>query len=213
MGLISLLFSNPLLFVVLAFLLLYSVIFHEVAHGFVAHLFGDDTAKYYGRLTLNPLSHLDPIGTLMLFFVGFGWAKPVPVDYSRLSNNRFGLFCVALAGCATNILVAIIALILLQSGLVNINSPLAEMLTIVVRINIILCAFNLIPIPPLDGSKILMSFLPIDAQLALSRVEPYGFFILIFLLFTGMLNPVINFMQNLIYGIISVLFGLFKLRG
>ena len=210
MGLISLLFSNPLLFVVLAFLLLYSVIFHEVAHGFVAHLFGDDTAKYYGRLTLNPLSHLDPIGTLMLFLVDFGWAKPVPVDYSRLKNNRFSLFCVALAGCAMNILTAIIALILLQSGLININSPLAEMLTIVVRINIILGAFNLIPIPPLDGSKILMSFLPIEAQLALSRIEPYGFFILIFLLFTGLVNPVITFMQDLIYGIISVLFGMFK---
>ena len=146
----------------------------------------------------------------MLFFVGFGWAKPVPVDYYRLKNNRFGLFCVALAGCATNILTAIIALILLQTGWININSPLAEMLGIVVRINIILGAFNLIPIPPLDGSKILMSFLPIEVQSGLSKIEPYGFFILIFLLFTGLLNPVITFMQDLIYGIISVLFGMFK---
>ncbi|MGA2774996.1 MAG: site-2 protease family protein [Candidatus Omnitrophota bacterium] len=210
MGLISLLFSNPVLFIMLAGLLLYSVIFHEVAHGFTAHLFGDNTAIHYGRLTLNPVSHLDPIGTLMLFLVGFGWAKPVPVDYYLLKNNRLGLFCVALAGCLTNILIAIIALILLQSGFVNINSPLASMLAILVKINIILGAFNLIPIPPLDGSKILMSFLPEGLQLKLARLEPYGFFILIILLFSGMLNPVIAFMQDFIYSMISLLFGLFR---
>ena len=89
MGLIELLFTSPALFVILAFFLLYSIIAHEVAHGWVAHLFGDDTALRYGRLTLNPLAHLDPIGTLMLFLVGFGWAKPVPVDYYNLKNNRF----------------------------------------------------------------------------------------------------------------------------
>ncbi|TRZ95266.1 site-2 protease family protein [bacterium] len=210
MGLISLLFSNPTLFIILAVVLLYSVILHEVAHGWVAHLFGDDTAIRYGRLTLNPASHIDPIGTLMLFLVGFGWARPVPVNYSSFSNTRFGLFCVALAGCLTNILIAIIALILLQSGVVNTNSVLSEMLPIVVRINIILGAFNLIPIPPLDGSKILMSFLPYKAQKSLVRLEPYGFFILIFLLFTGLLNPVIAFMQSLIYGLIGFLFSFFK---
>ena len=210
MGLISLLFSNPVLFIVLAFLLLYSVIFHEVAHGWVARFFGDDTALRYGRLTLNPASHLSPIGTLMLFLVGFGWAKPVPVDYYLLKNNRLGLFCVALAGCAANILIAIIGLIFLQSGFVHSNSPLSEMLAILIRINIILGAFNLIPIPPLDGSKIIMSFLPLEAQLGLARVEPYGFMVLFFLLFTGILNPVITFMQDLIYGLISVLFRLFR---
>jgi Zn-dependent protease len=210
MGLITLLFSNPALFIILAAILLYSVILHEVAHGWVAHLFGDDTAIRYGRLTLNPVSHLDPIGTLMLFLVGFGWARPVPVNYSSFSNTRFGLFCVALAGCLTNILIAITALILLQFGVVNTNSVLSAMLPIVVRINIILGAFNLIPIPPLDGSKILMSFLPYEAQENLSRLEPYGFFILAFLLFMGLLNPVIAFMQNLIYGIITILFSLFR---
>jgi Zn-dependent protease len=210
MGLISLLFSNPALFIILAVILLYSVILHEVAHGWVAHLFGDDTAVRYGRLTLNPVSHLDPIGTLMLFLAGFGWAKPVPVDYSRFSNTRFGLFCVALAGCLTNILIAITALILLQLGVVNANSLLSGILPIVVRINIILGAFNLIPIPPLDGSKILMSFLPYEAQEGLARLEPYGFFILAFLLFTGLLNPAIIFMQNVIYALITMLFSLFR---
>lgn len=209
MGLISLLFSNPVLFIVLAVLLLYSVIAHEVAHGVVAHWFGDDTALRYGRLTLNPASHLDPIGTLMLFLVGFGWARPVPVNYYNLRNSRFGLFSVALAGCATNIILATIALVLLQFDGVNANSAFSVMLNIVVRINIMLGAFNLIPIPPLDGSKILMSMLPFTAQEKLARLEPYGFFILVLLLFTGLLNPVISLVQYLIYGLVALIFGLF----
>ncbi len=210
MGLLSLLFSNPALFVILAFVLLYSVIFHEVAHGWVARLFGDDTAWQNGRLTLNPLSHLDPIGTLMLFIVGFGWAKPVPVDYYSLKSKRFGLFSVALAGCVTNILIAIIALFALQFEYTRTHPILSVLLPIVVRINIVLGSFNLIPIPPLDGSKILMSFLPEEAQNNLAKLEPYGFFILSFLLFTGMLNPVIVFMENLIYGLISILFSFMR---
>ena len=210
MGLVSLLFHNPGLFVILAVLLLYSVIAHEVAHGWVAYLFGDNTSKRSGRLTLNPASHLDLIGTLMLFFVGFGWAKPVPVNYYRLSNSRFGLIAVSLAGCLTNILIAIIAILMLQLPNISTNPAFSTLLSIVVRINIILGAFNLIPIPPLDGSKILMSLLPKDSQQELARVEPYGFFILVFLLFTGLLNPVINFMQNLIYGFIALLFSIFR---
>jgi Zn-dependent protease len=210
MGLVSLLFENPGLFLILAVLLLYSIIAHEVAHGWVAYIFGDDTAMRYGRLTFNPLPHIDPLGALMLFLVGFGWAKPVPVDYMGLKNKRFGLFCVALAGCLTNILIATIAIFFVQFGLVNDHSVLSLMLPIVIRINIILGAFNLIPIPPLDGSKILMSFLPAGAQQKFARLEPYGFFILIALLFTGLLNPVINFMQSLIYSLIAMLFGFFR---
>lgn len=210
MGLLSLLFSNPVLFIILAGILLYSVIFHEVAHGWMALRFGDDTALRYGRLTLKPGSHLDPIGTLMLFLVGFGWARPVPVNYASLTNRRFGLFSVALAGCATNILIAIIALFLLQFEAISNNPAFSTTLPIIVRINIILGAFNLIPIPPLDGSKILMSFLPTEAQESFARLEAYGFFILIFLLFTGLLNPIIIFMQNLIYGSISIIFGFFR---
>lgn len=207
MGLITLFFSNPLLFIILAVLLLYSVIAHEVAHGWVAHLFGDDTAKWSGRLTLNPVSHIDPVGALMLFFVGFGWAKPVPVNYSRLQNSRWGLFCVSLAGCATNILIAVLAIFLLQFDGIKGIPVVSDILPVVARINIILGAFNLIPIPPLDGSKILMSFLPEEAQMNLAQLEPYGFFILAFLLFTGLLNPVINFMQGVIYVFIAILFG------
>ena len=210
MGPLSLLFTNPALFILLALILLYSVIFHEVAHGWVARLFGDDTAWRYGRLTLNPISHLDPLGTLMLFLVGFGWAKPVPVNYYRLRNSRFGLIAVSLAGCLTNILIASIAIVLLQLQGFSTNMAFGALLSIVVRINIILGAFNLIPIPPLDGSKILMSLLPRDAQQELARIEPYGFFILAFLLFTGLLNPVINFIKNLIYGFIYLLLSIFR---
>jgi Zn-dependent protease len=209
MGLISLLFSHPGLFLVLAVLLLYSVIAHEVAHGWVANLFGDDTAKHYGRLTLNPASHIDPVGLLMLFIVGFGWAKPVPVNYYKLGNSRLALMSVSLAGCAANILIAIIAIFLLQFREVSASPAFYTPLLILAKINIILGAFNLIPIPPLDGSKILMSVLPQEAQQQLARLEPYGFFILAILLFTGILNPVIRFMQDLIYGFIRLVFRLF----
>jgi len=195
-------------FIALVVLLLYSVIAHEVAHGWVAYLFGDDTARRYGRLTLNPVSHIDLIGALMLFIVGFGWAKPVPVNYYNLNNSRFAIMSVALAGCATNILIAVSALFLLQFETISASTFYNSMLTIVARINIILGAFNLIPIPPLDGSKVLMSFLPQDTQQQLAKLEPYGFFILAIMLFTGLLNPVIGFMQNLIYGFISLLFAL-----
>ena len=209
MGLISLLFNHPDQFLVLAVLLLYSIIAHEVAHGWVAYLWGDDTAKHYGRLTLNPASHIDPVGLLMLFIVGFGWAKPVPVNYYKLGNSRLALMSVSLAGCAANILIAIIAIFLLQFRDVSASPAFSTPLLILAKINIILGAFNLIPIPPLDGSKIVVSLLPQDAQQSLSRLEPYGFFILALLLFTGVLDPVIRFMQNLIYGFITLLFSLF----
>jgi Zn-dependent protease len=188
--------------------LIYSVIAHETAHGFVAYLFGDDTAKRSGRLTINPIAHLDPVGTLMLFFVGFGWAKPVPVNYSNLKNFRLGLICVSLAGCLTNITIATAALLLLQSLNLVADHPLTTMLLILARINIILGAFNLIPIPPLDGSKVLMGFLPRELQLRLARLEPYGFPILIVLLFTGLLDPVIIFVQKIILLIINVFLAL-----
>lgn len=205
MGLVQLLFTSPAAFAILAIPLLYSIILHEIAHGAVASLFGDDTAKQSGRLTLNPLSHLDPVGTLALFLVGFGWAKPVPVDYSRIRHFRVGLVCVSLAGCLTNILIATIALFILQVPAAQ-SQPLAvALLVTVARINIMLGAFNLIPIPPLDGSRILLAILPERAQIALVRLEPYGMLILFGLLFTGALNPVILFIQALIIGVIRSL--------
>ncbi len=209
MGLLSLLMNNPVTFLLLAVPLLYSVILHEIAHGLVASWFGDNTAKYSGRLTLNPMAHLDPMGTLMLFFVGFGWAKPVPVNYNNLNNSRLGIMAVALAGCITNILLATVAIFLMQLQVFNTNPAFATIFPIVIKINIILAAFNLIPIPPLDGSKVLMGFLPEEAQSNLARIEPYGFFIIIILLYTGILYPVIDFIQSILYGLIGLFFGNF----
>ena len=209
MGLLSLLMNNPVTFLLLAVPLLYSMILHEIAHGLVASWFGDNTAKYSGRLTLNPMAHLDPVGTLMLFFVGFGWAKPVPVNYNNLNNSRLGIMAVALAGCITNILLATVAIFLMQLQVFNTNPAFATIFPIVIKINIILAAFNLIPIPPLDGSKVLMGFLPEEAQSNLARIEPYGFFIIIILLYTGILYPVIDFIQSILYGLIGLFFGNF----
>ena len=179
MGLLSLLMQSPVTFLMLTVPLLYSVIFHEIAHGIVASWFGDNTARHSGRLTLNPVAHVDPIGTLMLLFVGFGWAKPVPVNYSNLKPTRLGIICVALAGCTMNIFIAMVALLLMQFEAFSTSSVFSTILLIVAKINIILAAFNLIPIPPLDGSRVLVEFLPKQMQAALARVEPYGFFIIL----------------------------------
>jgi len=210
MGLLSLLFRDPIAFLLLVPLLLYSVIAHEVAHGWIASLFGDNTAKYSGRLSFNPKSHIDPMGMLALFLIGFGWARPVPVDYRNLGNSRRAIIAVSLAGCAINILIATIALFLLHFYAFRTNHLFAPILLVVAKINIILGSFNLIPIPPLDGSRVLMEFLPDNAKYKLARLEPYGFFIIVILLWTGILSPVITFVQSLILGLIGILLNFVK---
>jgi len=205
MGLLSLLFRDPIAFFLLVPALLYSVIAHEVAHGWVASRFGDNTAKYSGRLSFNPKSHIDPMGTFALFLVGFGWARPVPVNYRNLRGSRRAIIAVSLAGCVTNILIATVAIFLLQFQIFQTNHFFAPVLLITARINIILGAFNLIPIPPLDGSRVLMEFLPVDVKHKLTKLEPYGFFIIVILLWTGFLSPVITFVQGLIFGLIGIL--------
>jgi len=205
MGLLSLLFKDPLAFVLVAIPLLYSIIIHELAHGWVADKMGDSTARWLGRLSLNPIKHLDPIGTIMLFVFGFGWAKPVPVNFNRLRDFRKGIIFVSAAGVTANIILAFFALFLLQlvSGLHS--ESLNIMLYYLAQINIMLAAFNLIPIPPLDGSKILMGFSSRSFQYSLARLEPYGFFIIIGLLWLGALNPLIAFFRWIIVGFIGLL--------
>ena len=148
MGLINLLTRDPLAFVLVAVPLLYSIILHELAHGWVAYRMGDPTAKGSGRLSLNPIKHLDPIGTLMLFLVGFGWARPVPVNLDNIPDRRKGLIFVSSAGITANILIAFIALLFSRMFLMSSTGIVAVLVYYVVEINITLAALNLIPIPP-----------------------------------------------------------------
>ena len=205
MGLIGLLFEDPMAFVLVSVPLLYSIIIHELAHGWVAFKMGDPTAKWLGRLSLNPLKHLDPIGTIMLFVFCFGWAKPVPVNFNNLRDERKGLIFVSAAGITANIILAFCSFLLLRFF---VPSPFGVMSTVLfyfAQINIMLASFNLIPIPPLDGSKILMGFLSRRAQYSFERIEPYGMFIIIGLLYIGALNPLIVFFRQGILSIIGIL--------
>jgi Zn-dependent protease len=205
MGLLNLLLKDPLEFILIAIPLLYSIIFHELAHGWVAYLMGDPTAKSLGRLSLNPLKHLDPVGTIMLFIFGFGWAKPVPVNFNQLRERRMGMILVSAAGIITNMLLAFSALFFYRLLSLSPSSMLAELLYYLAQINIILAAFNLIPVPPLDGSKILMGFASPSVQNFLFRLERYGFLIIIALLYLGVLDPVIHFFQWMILSFIKLL--------
>ena len=205
MGLLNLLFKNPLAFLLIAIPLLYSIILHELAHGWVAYRMGDPTARLLGRLSLNPLKHLDPLGTIMLFVFGFGWAKPVPVNFNRLRDARWGMIWVSAAGVIANMLLAFMAFFLDRLLRPSPSSLLAALLYYLAQINIILAAFNLIPLPPLDGSKILMGFAPPAVRNILLRVERYGFFIIIGLLYFGVLDPVIAFFRWMILSVIKFL--------
>ena len=205
MGLINVLMKDPIGFFIIAIPLLYAVIFHELAHGWVAYRMGDPTAKLMGRLSLNPLKHLDPMGTLVLFLFGFGWAKPVPVNMNYIRDKRRGMILVSSAGIVTNMILAFCAVFLYRLLSLSPTGLPAMLLYYFARINIILAAFNLIPLPPLDGSKIVMGFAPPGVQKFLSRLERYGLIIIIALLYLGVLNPVIRFFEWIILSIIKLL--------
>jgi Zn-dependent protease len=205
MGLLKLLTKDPLTFALVAIPLLFSVIIHEVAHGWVAYRMGDSTAKRSGRLSLNPLKHLDPVGTLMLFLAGFGWAKPVPVNFNNISNKRKGLIFVSSAGIVANILFAFFALLFIRLFSTSSSGIAVILVYFVVQINITLAALNLIPIPPLDGSKILMGIVSERTRYFLARLEPYGFFIIIGFLYLGILDPLIGLFRWIIGTLIGTL--------
>lgn len=205
MGLINLLFKDPLAFILIAIPLLYSIIIHELAHGWVAYKMGDSTAKWLGRLSLNPMRHIDPVGTIMLFVFGFGWAKPVPVNFNNLRDFRKGLIFVSSAGIIANILLAFLSLLLLRLLSLSPFDIVSTILYYFAQINIMLASFNLIPIPPLDGSKILMGFSSRRFQYSLERIEPYGMFIIIGLLWLHILDPLIAFFRWAILASIGLL--------
>ena len=190
--------------------LLFALTVHELAHGWVAFRLGDPTAKLAGRLTMNPLKHLDPLGVLAFVIMKIGWAKPVPVDPRYFRNPQKDMLLVALAGPGANVLLAL-ASALLARVLVSVPvlplfvlQPLVGMLVASVWINIMLAVFNIIPIPPLDGSKVLMGVLPPEAARSFARIEPFGFFILLGLFYTGVIGglilPIIRFANNLLLG-------------
>lgn len=203
MGLLRLLLNDPVTFILLSIPLLYSIIIHELAHGWVAYKMGDPTAKLLGRLSLNPLKHLDPIGTLMLFVVGFGWAKPVPVNFSNLRGSRKGIVFVSAAGIAANTLLAFTAVLLSRLLSPSPTGVLAPLFYYMAQVNIMLAAFNLIPIPPLDGSALLYRVLsPQQAWQVRPLLAQYGFFVLIaFILLLS--RP----LSELIFGVASLLVG------
>ncbi len=205
MGLFNLLFNNPMAFFLIAIPLLYSIIVHELAHGWVAYRQGDPTAKQLGRLSLNPLKHLDPVGTIMLFVFGFGWAKPVPVNFNQLRDRHKAMILVSAAGVIANLIIAFTAILLDRLLAPSSSSLPAVLLYYVAQINIMLAAFNLIPLPPLDGAKILMGFASPRVQNFLFRVEPYGFFIIIGLLYLGVLSPVVAFFKWIILSMIKLM--------
>lgn len=194
---------------------IFAITVHEVAHGWVASKLGDQTARLMGRLTLNPFKHIDPVGTIlvpivMLIFTPFllGWAKPVPVDWRNLRKPRHDMAWVAVAGPAANLLMLIFWTLLLKvmllSGVAeqNFALPFVAMSMAGIFINITLMVFNLIPIPPLDGSRIVSALLPARLSIIYNRLEAYGMMIVLLLMFTGILSdlfmPVVFRLQRLI---------------
>ena len=204
---------------------IFAITLHEAAHGYVARYFGDTTAWMLGRVTANPLKHIDLVGTIIVpltilvasKLLGggallFGWAKPVPVNFGQLRRPKQDMLWVAAAGPGMNLLMALFWALMIQLGLALgsgfASTPLVLMGAAGVFINVILMALNLIPLPPLDGGRIAVSLLPRNAAWQFSKLEPYGLFILLGLLFTGLLGTILWPLISLFLGLIAMLSGL-----
>jgi Zn-dependent protease len=206
--------DEPQLFAAFVIAVIIGITFHEFSHAAVASLQGDQTARSQGRLTLNPLSHLDPLGTIAIIVAGFGWGRPVPVTPSRLRNRRFGHVLVGLAGPAANFVLAVVSVVALR-----IAYPPADvtfdvdftlrLLDTLVAVNVILGVFNLLPIPPLDGSTLLSILLPPSRQNIVRFLEQYGIFLLLALLILApnLLTPIFRSITEAIYGLVGLSVG------
>ncbi len=199
--------SPEILISVVAFY--FAIVFHEVAHGAMAYAYGDPTAKIAGRLTLNPVKHVDIIGMavpMVLMLIGIpaiGWAKPVPVNYRMIKKKTIGMFMVSIAGVATNFIMAIIAAIvltvLIKSGSANIAVTIIKtFLVYTIQINVLLGIFNLIPIPPLDGSRIVYTFADSQVRNFLDSMENYGIIIILLLMSVGVLDKILYPMSEFV---------------
>lgn len=202
---------------------------HEVSHGYIADKFGDSTARMLGRLTLNPLKHLDIFGTIMVFVVGIGWAKPVPVNFNNLRHPKRDMIWVAAAGPITNFALALFSALAMRalvyaaagvpeaSPLAAFIDPITLMLAFSVYINLLLAIFNLIPVPPLDGGRVAVGLLPYRPSMALARLEPFGMIIIIALVFftdvfSYVISPALGWAVHLLAGPQSnLVFGVTRL--
>ena len=199
--------------------ILFAITLHEAAHGYVARYFGDMTAAREGRISLNPIHHIDMVGTILLplltLWLGgvlFGWAKPVPVNFGALRHPKKDMLWVALAGPASNLFMALgwglLARLALSDQDNYFAEPMMEMAQVGIKINLVLIALNMLPLPPLDGGRVAVSLLPHKQALMLARLEPYGMFILIFMVMTPLLGWVLMPLVSGLSELINFIFGL-----
>lgn len=189
-----------------------AVVIHEFSHAFVAFRLGDSTAKRMGRLTLNPIAHIDPFGTILLPAmlillkspVLFGWAKPVPINFAGLKNPKRDMIWVGLAGPLANLGMAFIGSLFLKMGFSNVPIAAALIQSLMI-INVVLAVFNLIPIPPLDGSRVLLGLLPAPLALQVAAIEPYGFLVLFALLYMGLFDKIVWPVAAFIFHLFSLI--------
>jgi len=184
--------------------LLIAIIFHELAHGYTAYKLGDPTAKESGRLTINPLKHIDVVGFLFMLIFRFGWAKPVPINPSYFKHRKRDTILVSLAGPMTNFIIAIISALIISANFIE-NAIIIDILVITLWYNIMLGVFNLLPFPPLDGSKIIASILPEKWEYKFYKYERYFYLILVFLIISDTIDKILG---PLIYMSLNILFNI-----